>query len=438
MELELLRTLADNGKPLQLSVQKGEGTTNLIQRDDGPEIPYNGWYPIETLRHSLAHYPREVWINGERLETEPALMLAETTILQPSGRDMSGDMDQRIDLGQPQRTTTFNAHIGGVWCTVEMGKEMRNRTYFSVIPGKAQHHQLLATVRMKPHVNIRTDEIGMLSKTQNEWDLKTEPELQRRIEKRLEAMVQRTMKHPEMPEPYGERVYSCPMVGHTGSRQYIAEAPLAVLGTPVVIDQDNWNITNGEFISIVEALYNSDSEMVPVNEDPTWVGTTVIPGAEVETTLITGAEATAEPEETDRPKDITLRLKLEKEDDVTEIQVPAQLWIQGDPEDVPEVKVTPGNMTQTELRDILLRVSWNENEYGSAEQGEYERERMEEKLNNLAEYHLGNSRSAALKELQSAADRFEFWVPLPAESMSATSRDGRITVTLNPPEEKQA
>ncbi len=438
MKLEALKIMADNGRPMDLRLEIRDGQS-FISRDGGPEAAYERWSPLETLQRQLANYPREVWINGEKLETAPRPTLAEVSILEPTGRNMSSDMDHKIDLGEPEKSRAFNANIGGVWTTVNQKPQARNkaaRTYFSPIPGEAQHHRLLAMVTMVTHMEIESDEIGMLKDTGNGMGMEIEPdpELERRIEERLEAMLHRTMCHPAMPKPYEGRAYACPLVGQYGSEQYTVEAPVAVLGTPVVIEQYNREMTNGEFISIVEALYESDSKMVPVNEMKRWVHSTLIPGAAEDVAVITAAAPVYKPEGAEQPTGITVAMKLE--DEGLELQVPARFWITGSPGDDLEVKVAPGSITQEELGDILMRVSWSESEYSSSEQKEYEREQMEEKLHNLAGHHLGSSRAAVLQELQWAADRFDSWTPLPNEAMSATSRDGRITVTLNPRAEK--
>ena len=443
--MKVLRALADNGGPLELRVETREGK-HFIRRDGGPEVEYTCWNPTEELRHRLAHYPREVRINGKKMETKPEPELAEVVTLRPSGRDMSGDSERKLELGEPERNPAFNALIGGVWNTIRQDRRDGdnnpcNHTYFSLMPGDAQHHQLLATVRLKLHLEVRTEEISMLRRSGSVWEFTAEPELQKRMEQRLEEMLERTLRHPAMPPRYEGRVHTSPLVGHTGSDQHITEAPIAVTGTPVIIDQDGREgpensgktLSNGGFISIVEALYQSDSKLVPVSEDR-WAGTTTMEGAGDEAVIITGAEPIMAHQGSEHPDGITLRLQVEdwEENPNEEVLVPARFWITGDPGASMKVSVVPGSMTSEELGGIMLRALWDEEQYDSSEHAEQAREEMEEKLHNLAQHHLEGGNQAVLQELQWAADRFDSMVPLPPDQrLSATSHDGRITVILN-------
>ena len=435
MQLEALRLLADSGQPLNLEV-KTQGSQHLIRRDGGPWTEHVCWNPREDLQLRLAHYPRDAWINGEKLETSPAPTLAEVMVLQPSGRDTSGDIERRLDLGEPERHIGFNALIGGVWGTIQQGNSTEESSaYFSPMPGESRHHRLLAVVRLNPHLEVQADEIEMLKQAGSFWEFRMKPELRQRTERRMEEMLERTMLHPEMPARYEGRVYSCPLVGHRNSREYVSEAPVAVLGTPVTIGQESGEMSSGEFISIVEALYDSDSRLVPVNEEPEQMGPITVPGAGPETAMITAAEPVIMPEGAERPAEIVLKLQMEdwEEDRNGELEVPARFWITGDPGENLSVRAVPGRISPQELRDVMLRALWDEEEYSSGDYADWAREEMEEKLHNLARHHLEEGSQAVLQELQWAADRFESMVqPLPNQQLSATSRDGRITIILNP------
>ena len=251
MKLEALKIMADNGRPLDLRLEIRNGQS-FISRDGGPEVIYEKRVvPLITLKRQLDHYPREVSINDERLKTTSRPTLAEVKILEPTKGETNGEGHSHLDLGESTKNPMFNANVGGVWTTVRRditGEGRHNNIYFSQMPGEARHHRFLKMVTMNPYLEIEAEEIEMLREKNSIPEIAHDSELYFRVGKREEAMLQRTKDHPTMPEPHRGRVYSCPLAGDTGAEKAFIPAPVAVLGTPVVIDQEQREVTQGDSI----------------------------------------------------------------------------------------------------------------------------------------------------------------------------------------------
>ena len=183
-------------------------------------------------------------------------------------------------------------------------------------------------------------------------------------------------------------------------------------------------------LPIVEALYDNDSFAVPVNEYEAWVYNQRILGAKDDLVRVVNAEVEQEPKDAVQPGKITL--KMEFNDDRPTMQIPARFWITGNPGDELAVKAVAGSITDEELFRVMLRISWTDSEHNSMEENQYEMGKLENGLYNLAVHHLGDNRTAMMAELQRAAEEFHSLVPMPNESLEATSQNGRITVRLNP------
>ena len=65
MRLETIRLLADNGSPLEVTLEVRENDV-LVTRDGTTLQEQLSTHPREDLMAALTHYPREVWINQAR------------------------------------------------------------------------------------------------------------------------------------------------------------------------------------------------------------------------------------------------------------------------------------------------------------------------------------------------------------------------------------
>ena len=425
MNLKLIRFLADNGKPLRITLEPGEWGHVLSREGTDETVGLEGIDPLPDIKRGLTHYPREVWINGERMRTQPRPMLGEVRLLQPTQRDMTCDRNRPLVLEGPWKRLLHNAYVAGLWSRVQRQPPGDNPTavHLADDQGGDGDYRLLARVAITPHMEVEADELDMLLEERDgrmRSRMVPDGELMERIRQREQEMIRRTLEHPDVPEPYTGRVHSCPL-----NSDAFTPAPIRVLGTPVVIDRTDGSLDNGQFNSIVEALNRTGSGYVPVNEESSWVDNLEVPGAAQDTLRVGAAAFTCAPPDTERPERISLRVEFS--DGREPLEVPALFVIRGDDTHNLDVRVVPGAIEPGDLTDIMLRTAW-----GSLENDGLEMEQMWERLHSLSTHLLGETNAAILRDLQHAADTFRSLVPLPEGPLEATGRNGRITVRLNP------
>ena len=424
----MLRLLADNGHPLEVTLEKGDGETHLTR--NSVRVPCPHWTTTETLQMQLASYPREARVNGESVERTPAPGIARATVREAQALDLSCSLDVAVEgVGNRPHHEAFNALIGGVWGRIRARslEDMPTDTYFSPAPGGNGNYLPLRIVTLAGYMEVEADELHMLQEEGRYIEIDQDSVLMGRVRERMESMFRRTADLPETPENYPGRVYFCPRTGNKGDESRFEPVPVAVTnGTPVVVVQDDMSETQAGFLSAVQATYEEESPVVAVSDDTHWFGARKVPGAG---TLIDRVRCTGVREE---PENGRIMLLLEtREGDVTH-KVPARFWVEGDWEDELKARVAPGKTTRDELRNLMIRACWKDDEYESKNTNEWDLDLLEANLDSMAIHLLGDSRGAFRQDMQRLADRFNTLVPIPEEPLSVTSQDGRITVTLNP------
>ena len=450
MELELLKMMADNGTPLVLRTESRDEQL-WVSRDGAEPVKFSSHRGgADGLRAALAHYPREVTIDGDILPVTPAPTAARVTVLEPGGHNIEGISPQDFlpgeDPGNKPLGRRGNAIIGGVLCYINSrpsDREKGNGTYLSRFGGQeSPRYRMLQGVRIEPHTEIEADEISqMVKQTAYDAGIREGSPLHERVMERRLRMIERTEALPGMPERYRGDVHFWPLTGQGGDRNFYRGAPVEVTGRPVAIDQDGTDITDPELLSVADALDWSRSDMVLV----TGAGSTVMNidfKAAPVSLRITGVKAEAEPEgKSPTPAErITMHITLEDTKTGTsgEITLRARMHLWGEYEDELESRVVQGAIDHGELQDILVRAVWTHDEECGWDELKYQHEMMTERMGHLATCLLGDPEGAMLAEMQKRVDRIFPNVPVPARDLSVTSQDGRWTLTLNEAARSQA
>ena len=438
MNLETLKALADNGKPLDLTVTEKEGRS-WVSRDGGTEMMLdNDQYPLEMLRAQLAHYPREVRINRERVPTTAAPFWAR--VLEPQGPNTAEQPPVNLRLEAEEYSyldQRFNTIAGGICCF--MGQkfsksDMELGIYFSPSErhGK-QHHRFLRGISLRAHTEMSTSEIDQVVEDRGGMRIPEQSDLdQETVLRRLE-MRNRTMRLPGMPQIHRGRVYLYVLGGRGSDMDLDIPTPMAVSGTPLVVNQDRTGLDDPELVTLVETLYRNDSELVPVWENALSMTGATLEGPREEAAHAARVDFAIGEEKPDGPGDITISLLLE---DGRHFDIPADFHLTGPRGSEAKCRVRPGSMTPEELRDILVRAYWDWGEQTSWEAKRLQHQEARRRMHNLATHLCGDNETAVRSELQRILESAHTPVPRPKAPVTVTSQDGGMTITMNPDGER--
>ena len=449
MNLETLKLLADDGSPLALTTQTINNKLWVTREGRGRTAITIGSYAsaewaLEGLRNALAHYPRPVTIDGERLETTPAPGAARVMVLEPRGPDISGAREETFPLDESPEAqpigNRYNAMVAGVRCRIKADPPQWEKDESIYLNRGTErwdrNHGPLRVVKLEAHTQVTPEEVAEMA---TDWNLPTVPSgsrLEQRTQERRRAMRQRTQTMEGMLPRYEGEVYFYPLTGEMGST-WFEPAPIWVDGQPVEIEQDTQDMTDAEWLSVVDALLQDPSEMVPVITQNTHImGGCIKPGRNV-TTVVT-VETLTEPEREDNGEVKGIRLKLGMETPEGEAQawtIMGRIFLTGEYEGETTWRVVQETISRDELQDILIRALWRDNDEDSWDENNYQYDLLQERMGHLATHILGDPVGAIREEMQSRVNRIHPSVPLPEAPVETTSEDGRWTLRLNRPQE---
>ena len=439
MRLETIRLLADNGSPLEVTLEVRENDV-LVTRDGTTLQEQLSADPLGDLRAALTHYPREVRINGEPLDIAPWPGLASVTLTSPNlnGEPNRENWKLRLMLGDRTPSAVFDGRIAGVMARMRTSWDFRKKLmshYFTPAwETDKQHHIPLSMVEVTAFVEIQADELLQLhDNPKGAAEIPEGSKLENRVLERAQAMIEHTMERPEMPARHPGRVYGKPTKGEMANEHYDDTYAVAVHGKPIIVTpwDDGGEMENSTFVTVVENLYRNDSELVPVLEWSSSMGNAAIPPADPGTPRTRGAtfEVQDHPANPAWAESITMLLEMA---DGTVSQHSCDFWFDGAAECEAEAKVVPENVCKEEIAELLTRAYWTNQEFREWEQMRNARDSLRERMTILAEHLLGNTSRAARKELQLLLDGFQASFPLPEERITVSSRDGKLQLTLNP------
>ena len=433
MKLELLKMLSDNGGPLHLTVHEEEGNF-MISRDGGPSLPEPASVQgaMNNFRNRLAHYPQEVTINGERLETTPpprsALALTQT----PQGPNFSNCPDTRLQEEEsPLMTHNFNTIAGGVCCRIgrqTSKEEQEQQVYLSPIEGSGNgQYRLLSAIKLEAHTEIHTQELDQLESRYHTITIPPDTLLEDRTRERRRLMREYTMTMPGMPARFMGHVYTYPLTRNI--YEMMSPAFIEVMGTPVIIPESQTD-DNARFVTAAETLMMGQHKLVPVGEIQGQLMGREFPPPGTETLQLQDIEFTQDPGDTHNPEHITMTARLS---DGTALNMPAQFCLTGEVELFADCRVVPGSMLHPDLVELLIRAYWQEED----DNDEHQYHEMVQRMNNLATHLLGDTREGFRSEMKRNLDRFHTPVPHPREPVTVTSRNGLLTLTFNPNKQEE-
>ena len=442
MRLETIRLLADKGSPLEITLEVRENDI-LVTREGTTLQEQLSADPLGDLKRALAHYPREVRINGETLDTAPWLGLGSVTLTGPNLNGETDREDWKLKLMPGERTPSavFDGHIAGVMARMRTSwafrKKLMSHYFTPAWEADKQHHTPLSAVQVTAFVEIQADELLQLhDNPMGLTEIPERSELENRVLERAQAMIKRTMERPEMPAQYSGRIYGRPTKGETANEHYDDTYAVGVHGKhgkPVIITlwDDGEEMENSTFVTVVENLYRNDSELVPVLEWESGVGNATIPPADPGTprTRRVTFEVQDHPANPAWAESITMLLEMA---DGAVSRHSCDFWMEGAMEYEAEAKVVPENITKEEISDLLTRGYWVNQEYHDWDGLKEARQELEERMEILAEHLVGNTSRAAREEMQRLLDHFHASIPLPEERITVSSRDGKLQLTLNP------
>lgn len=433
MNLETLAVLADNRQELTISVEP-DGPRAIIRRDGFPDVAHHAPLPIQDLTRILDLYPRTVRINGKAIRRRKPSGLSRASILRPAGPDIHSQDPVRLGLGAPAHEGRTNAVAGGVRVHLvpSLMREAQPRAeYLSEPPGlgPAQYHNL-DIITLETLMEIQTDEIGELRQGSYGIEIPRDSSLAERVMERVQNAVKRTMELPGMPRMYRGEVFHHALIGEDGDRLHTEPAPIRVMGTPVLLPDEPFQ--DGRYVSAADALLSSRSRMVPVSGTASrrqFMGAETFrePQARIVHTQFTFEPA--EPRQVQAVESITLQATTNRGET---LEAPARFSLDGGWDQPISIRVAQrSGVQQDELLRAMQRAFWHSQQWDSPYEEEAARYTFEQRMENLANYVTGDQSAALRAEIQQAADRFQTDLPQPEEPLTVTSRDGRITITIN-------
>ena len=441
LSLDILKALQPNGQPLDLHVtlesgpqdeEKFKDRTYRVDNSHGDSFTVVSQDPmrefIQRLKAQLTFYPDEARVNFEEVSRREFPDLAQVTTT--TYKDGESDRDyqvEHIDLGfVPQ----YNMLAGGVLFYSRTFIPMK-KTYHSALPGLHHNRQPARKVDISSTAVITPEEFAQLTPEQfDNLDSNNSTPLETRIRQRAEEQIQRTLNHPDVPRPhYGPVFRYCLTAPGNAGIPFENGAPIIVNGTPVLLPDD---FDRGpEIVAVAEALYRGDSPFVPVDLTREQIEN---PPPHMRMNSFSFHFTPEEPVSTgwcmEEVQEITMKFTLE--DDNGEEQsheVKADFHISLDKYGDKLVRFVPGRVTPESLAEYMLRAYWDEERYPSWDDLKDGMARLREEYLEMATAAMKDPVEPYLNQLKRHANSFYTEIPTPDQELTATSHDGRITVT---------
>ena len=242
MDLELIRLLADDGTPLEVRVEQGEGEAWVSRPLKGAHLVREDGV-LEKLRHALRHYPREAVINGEAVETSPAPRESVVELGEHDGRNLLTCRFRRLhpreEPEDPFRIIAGGVGIAAVPAAGNAGPEeelTHQSRYVTLAEGSgARHRRPLSILRTTTALEVRAHELGGLEMKDGSVRIRPGSLLDDMTRERRRETEERTLALTGIPPVFRGAVYGYPISGERGDPRRWTPAPMAVKGTPVTI-----------------------------------------------------------------------------------------------------------------------------------------------------------------------------------------------------------
>ena len=440
---EGLKILMQDGTPLQLEVSQAKTSPNdpnwfWVKAKDRGNFKIKASYDvnllIRELRGILRFYPNEVRINGQTIDREPPPELAKVFITKYNGQEERSHSFRKYnleDLESKEYQGYFpeNTVAGGVLCYLPQHWEKEKISYWSEIPGPFRHRRALMKVQVMPMYILENQEMDAINSEDhdtatNNQETTAKAKARKTILEKANAQVERTMAHPNTPPAYNGLVYHYFLTQEGTATYFEKGAPIAVYGTPVTMCEAEE--TNAAKVAAAEALYRSDHPLVPVQGTTGLKTSKSVSEFRFEHTPCQQQQVAWCME---KVQDITLVIRVEDEE---EQEVQADFTMTGESEYEKHVMFVPGRITHEALSECMVRGYFDELNYTSWEDVKDDVERMKMEFFDLALGVIEDPEEGLRRQLQRAADSFSSDLPAPTQTISVTSRNGKVVMTLRP------
>ena len=379
------------------------------------------------------------------MQTTPFPDLAELTLVTHRDRQLDAYQSQPITLvpERPAPSTPFtrpaNAYVAGVMCRLLCHGQSGNIDhYHSLRDGPASNHHPLDTVRLSNVLVVKTSEIRHLTTVDPNSGtplLASESPIRGTVSNRAYEQTKRTIQHPKAPPEYPGVVYTY-LLSNENNSNFNQGAPIAVTGIPVTIDSDRNELP--AFMSLVEALYETDSEFVPVRTSRSdHLGPNTPSLTTVDHITYEIKPADEQPPQGDRwCMEFAKRLIISFRFRGTQKfhQVDASVLMTRQPWGDHKTYVVPGRLAVNQVADYINRGYWTENDetYSSWDELKYQHGLFQDNNLRLVTALMDSPEEAMARKLQSVIDEFHTDTPWPATPVTVTRGDGLITITTQP------
>lgn len=415
----LIQFLADQGKPLHLTVSQAGGTLHLrhyrIEKPDGTHITASAatglTASILELRDMLSHYPHPATINGAPVERTRYNGLTQLARLRHPDPGSAFQERQPIELGPGTPLPPgHNLYAQGVSYRATLPQEYDQEPYYALAAHRHAHWHQLDLIIPSPTIVLSDQTVQAMTPE----SLGNLINAQRTIEQ-ARNITQKTLAHPDAPRPWNGPVYAYANRDRTGPHQ---TAPIAVHATPVSLQHLAQAGETSIIASIAHALYNHDAGLVPVAPHPSSRSSSPAPRP-----LLQASFAWLKPEEPtddpdiDRVEGITLSVLLQGQRKPRHL--PAAALIAGDPIGLKTLFVKDAITPQELARLMAVAQDPHGHQPGT----------NEETLARAMNAHQGREetlRSAVQQHLDTLAPRLAPGQP----PLTASSHDGMVTATI--------
>ena len=378
-----------------------------------------------SLRAALRHYPNQVLINGETRETTPFPDLARMMVTTYHQKSEEYPETKTIQL-QEGCSHYHHQNLLAAGVLTHMKPVDAPLTYYTPGTSGFPHWQPAHKVTVTPIAVVTREEFQGLSATEVQLLLERNPilPLVNTLVEREAAQLQRTIRHPKAPNRYGGPIR------HYAAGDYFQAADVFKRGAPIIVHRtpvaiDPRGLSNPEYISVAEALYTQDQELVPVGpqDQPLHTITEIVvqrqPAFPRDDKILQPVNA------------ITIEVGANKSTSLNRLD--ATMWLTNESEDSYEVGHifhVPGQLDRQYLADCLIRAYWNEDPNDNGDNPRVET--IEREMAGLARAATGEPTPAYRDVMQGWLDNFSTQVPKPPEECSVTSQDGTLTLTYRP------
>ena len=437
LPFKALKTLAHRGHPLELTVDPDPHDPTKAYRIDTADgrsctirQPLSN-QELDNLRSALKHYPDDVTINGEPVETTPFPDLARAHLTSyPDNDDRAHGVSYFPDL--PSHHTPGNAFVAGVCTYISVPDHDFPFRYHTPATGGNDFWTKANEVSLHPFWVITSTELELF---QNPLDktLKVEKNapIHTTLMQRATAQLERTLLHPALPPRHQGQIHRYLLEPEHDTSHFRAGAPIIISGTPIQIDDC---MDRPLTVTFTQALYAANQKFVPVAEYQgrhndvcehyfaTYLGHQRTPPAHDSAWAIDKADV------------ITLTFQVEEHpghDDSEVITLHTPFLLDGDPWH-PKVSYVPGRISKEDLAQAMELAYWQTRDHASWDDLKDDLNANARRMHQLVSAALDNPDHVFQEALQRHADAFESEIPQPSRPLTVLSKNGRLSITYNP------